>query len=137
MSMSMNMDGEDEYECKEVAEEARPLPFGVVSDAELFDPGGFEFTVGVFLQGEEDKLEELPPVVETVGVDRPAIRRCASQCSSSHSSPFESGFSQPVAFLTASSNISPPSPPASQMENPRNPSDLMKDPLAVNARGES
>jgi len=124
---------------KEVDEEARP-PFGLLSDAELFDEPelegcGFEFTVGVFLQ-EEDNV----PVVETVGADRSAIRRRASQCSSSHVTPsplVESGSSQPVAVLTASSSRSLSSPPASQMENPLRPSDLMKDPLEVKARGES
>jgi len=121
------------------------LPFGLVSDAELLDDPeaegwGFEFTVGVFRQFVEAKKDPDPVSVVRSDFDSDsAIRRRASQCCSSQFSPSsdESGFSQPVALLTASSKRSFWSPPASQMENPLSPSDLMKDPLEVKARGES
>lgn len=126
------------------ADDKLPCDWGSVSDAED-GLDGLVFTVGVFLH-----FVSLEPLLGTtteifdelkVEEDPSAIRRRASHCSSwqSPSSPpsVVSGSCQPVAVRTASRSSSLESPPASQMEKPRRPSVLMKEPLAVKARGES
>jgi hypothetical protein len=108
-----------------------------VPDAE----DGLVFTVGVFLHFEFVVVDPCCFLFGTtttglgdLAEDLSAIRRRASHWQSSSSGV---GSSHPVAARTASRSSSFESPPASQMEKPRRPSDLMKEPLAVNARGES
>jgi len=122
------------------------------------------FGLVVLVSGDEElllllELVELEPELEpelTVGawplpqrttiglepipmVSFPATRRRASQDCSQSEFPLSgsSGSSQPVAVRTASKRRSLESPPASQMENPRSPSERMNLPFAAKASGES
>jgi len=127
------------------------------------EPCSAPFGLVVLVSGDEElllllELVELEPELEpelTVGacplpqrttiglepipmVSFPATRRRASQdCSQSVFPSESSGSSQPVAVRTASKRRSLESPPASQMENPRSPSERMNLPFAAKASGES